>query len=377
MNGCVTPKQGKFINSLVPSDESLHSFVLRNQLMFHPEIKPIGVMNHSGAWRDPIFVSKGIQHLFYAYQDHELLHLIGAHARSNMIHMRLDRFPGISSESIERVFFHDNEKLKKGGCSIRVSFCEMCIKESVSEFGYGYFKDEWSYKCECFKHGKELRQLPIDSYSRNLKRIKNILKGEVLESFFCDSPDFSGNLRREDHVKKMHNKKFYPVKAAKCALTSFSEWLALNREHLSEREDEPLVALSSLINKPTFLERNFYKFDLAENVAEACRIIEDENPELIKSYFDDCVEVRRVNIGPRKQGVLVELVSKRKGMSCAECGESYCYMKERDDHELIDNYVVDLPFILKNSYANLKSLDVKLFGSNLWSPFTFNSEVKS
>lgn len=371
----------EFEDDLIPYDESLHSFILRHQLLFHPEIKPVGVITPSGGWRKSVFVPPKAQHIFHAFPDHELLEVIDDGTVVTGVLNQLYDSPIRYVNRAKEVFFHEGTDIKKDSELIRVSFCEHCIEESISKFGYGYFKTTWTYKNNCIKHGVNLRQLPLDGFYKNLKRIKSILKGNISKSFFSKMPVYSTSPSRNIinlDLKGVNT--FYPIKVAGCSIDLFLEWIIREDNELSDQIKEH-IGISNIINDRILIAHHGRGERAAlERMTLMYEFFQGSKPELVRSFVEEHNEIVRINIGPRKQGVLVELVAKKKGLKCNECKFSHCYMKEVDSYDLIDNKKVDLPFIMRNSYTaariGIQGLIFQSTGDNLWSPLKLCSEFK-
>lgn len=374
-------KPDYFNNDPVPYDESLHSFILRHQLLFHPEIKPIGVITGGGSWRKSVFVPKKAQHIFHSFPDHELLEVIDDGTVVTGFNNKLHDSPTRYTERVKEVFFHERPEAVKSRGNIRVSFCEYCINESISNFGYGYFKTAWNYKSKCEKHGVQLRQLPPDGFSKNFKRIKSILKGNISKSFFSKQPVFLDSPHRNViDLKDKNVNTFYPVKVARCAIVDFLKWIISgdNREvYELARKHIGVSNIINDINAISYCEKDErMALDRSTSIYES---LQGLVPDLVRVFVKDESEIVKIDLGPRKQGALVELAAKKKGLSCSECKFSRCYMNEIDSYDLIDEYKIDIYFILRNSYTisriAFQGIIFKPMGNNLWSPLKLCSDL--
>ncbi|WP_145992385.1 hypothetical protein [Shewanella sp. GutCb] len=64
-------------------------------------------------------------------------------------------------------------------CYKKVSFCNLCIAESIFSYGFGCFKEEWSNGEMCKVHNVPIYYLPMASARKTIISISEILQGRI------------------------------------------------------------------------------------------------------------------------------------------------------------------------------------------------------
>lgn len=78
--------------------------------------------------------------------------------------------------------FYSQSKFKFPGRVIPIRFCPICIEEQIYEKGYSFFKHEWNFYDNCFKHGASLLELSgILRHRETVEYIQHILYGRGSE----------------------------------------------------------------------------------------------------------------------------------------------------------------------------------------------------
>jgi hypothetical protein len=340
------------IEKFAPYDESLHSFLIRNQLLHDPETKPVGVISKSGGWLQSPFAHRSVQNIFHNYSDHELLERIDIDIQVDGQENNLFDCPVSYSLCIEKTFFSDREPLKYvSGVGREIRYCIDCISESVEKSGYGYFKFFWDKAAYCLVHSKQLKQLPLLGSKVALDLVKSILRG-------CD-PNEAKTIPQcvvpiNSISKNILRNYFFPIKMTDCLKGAFSRWLFRNLDRLSndfwkyyERQYVSETCLH-VMNKS-----EFYRV-ATKNLSSIFIILVNSESLLITSFYYEFAGFFSIQIGPRKQGVLKEIISKNGASNCGTCRVKSCPMKQVKDASEVNISSMNLEYILQNSYSLMR-----------------------
>ncbi|MFD1007488.1 hypothetical protein [Oceanisphaera ostreae] len=352
-----------------PYDESLHGFLLRNQLLYSPSSKPFGVISLKGGWVDSPFVNKEAEHIFRTLPDHELLEIIDIKEVVNNVGNQLFDCATSYTNKISNVFFSNRNSTGTYKTSGPIVFCELCIKESIKRFGYGYFKNIWSFYSYCIIHNEPLKELPLKGFYSSLSWVADVMGGNTPEASFqvqdTKKPSF---LSWDDPFAAY----FFPIKASQCVFNFFAKWVSTNESSFNNdlyrviSRKEMLKYCRFVSVKKDFSSKSKYY------LTKVYMLLKHFNQNLLDKFFEQHVEVVKVQIGPRKQGVLRELITKRKEESCSICKFKSCSLRGRKDLEVIENYDRNIKYLVSNSYSLLRIVlqqdPLSPFGSDLWSP---------
>ncbi|MGB5853752.1 MAG: hypothetical protein WBH20_00630 [Oceanisphaera sp.] len=352
-----------------PYDESLHGFLLRNQLLYSPSTKPVGVISQNGGWIKSPFVSQEAQHVFSLRPDHELLEIIDIKETIDGIGNQLFDCPIGYTHKISNVFFSNNNHTKINKNVEPIVFCEICIRESIEKFGYGYFKNIWSFYSYCAIHNEPLKQFPLKNFSSSLSWIADVMQGNIPDVAFVVQ-DFKKPvyLSWEDPISRF----FFPIKASLCAFYFFAQWI-LNNEDLFDRGFYKLVSRRKMLKQCGFIVfKKHFTANAKDYLTKIYLILKGFNQDLLDKFFEQHVEIVKIQIGPRKQGVLQELITKIKGESCSLCNFKSCSLRGSKDLEIIENSDINIKYLMSHSYSLLRIVlqqdPLSPFGSDLWSP---------
>lgn len=124
------------LRELAPFDESIHSFLLRTQLCYDQNVKPIGVITSTGKWAIVPYANKELNHLFHRFADHQLLEAIDVSLSINGQGNTLFASPSFYVDRIEKTFFHNCKTSAGVGFTGNIRYCSDCIKEGIEKLGY-------------------------------------------------------------------------------------------------------------------------------------------------------------------------------------------------------------------------------------------------
>lgn len=158
-------------------DETLHSFIFRVCLVNGVE-EYADVTGQTACWRKTPYLNENIARYFTGYNDHDFLTLIRNSWRA-IRNAEMFSDPTEYMSDVKNIYVHHH---RKRGIAHRtqIKYCMNCIRESIKNNGYGYFKSSWHYKYSgyCITHNKSLTVSPRISSGKPYELIKTILRGE-------------------------------------------------------------------------------------------------------------------------------------------------------------------------------------------------------
>lgn len=340
------------IDTFAPYDESLHSFLIRNQLLHDPETKPVGVISKSGGWLQSPFAHRSVQHIFHNYPDHELLERIDMDIQVDGQGNNLFDCPVSYSSCIEKTFFSDREPLKYvSGVEYEIRYCLDCINESIEKSGYGYFKFFWDKAAYCLVHSKPLKQLPLLGSKVALVLVKDILRG-------CDPNDAKVIPQCVEPIssisKNLPINYFFPIKMTECLKGAFSRWLFRNLDRLSNGFWKYYTR--QYVSETCLHVMNKSEFSRAatKNLSSIFIMLMNSESILITSFYYEFAGFFSIPLGPRKQGSLKEIISKNGASNCCTCRVKNCSIKQVKDASEVNISSINLEYILQNSYSLMR-----------------------
>ena len=205
------------VNLKYLDDESVHSWVFRN-LNVLGSLNFTSVVGSNGKWvAEPRFTSS-------CYVDIESLDdvdLLAFFRRSGIAVKSASMFdyPVDYLQSVERVFQGiDYVSYAKG--SIPIRFCPFCIRSSIEEFGFAYFKSSWLYDVSCEGHGQQLIQIKPSTYRDVLNALNIVMSGGLLSNNATEEPTpLKQNKNNEECVNHV----------MPCLLNDFYWWASRRR----------------------------------------------------------------------------------------------------------------------------------------------------
>ncbi|MDF4949073.1 hypothetical protein P3580_10580 [Vibrio parahaemolyticus] len=233
-------------------DETIHSFVFRICTIYG-----VGhladVTNKNGEWTSSLRLNKGVEHLFFNLHDQHLIDLMRNIGWANKKCCVFDD-PTSYTEMIKKLVNYSYD-VHERGYNKRIAYCIHCIRDSIVEHGYGYFKSDWylDYSNFCNIHQVALTYTPCKTKSQSLEVLKQIVKGAVPYGTYCStyynpesrpwdvkSPYYSNIPSR---MLKGQNGKF--IQISSCLKSRIKKWL------LAEAYDFPIeVARAAHYSSP-------------------------------------------------------------------------------------------------------------------------------
>lgn len=357
-----------------PHDESLHSTLFRVLLSYDPNAKPIGIINKDGLWRCAPFIHRGYEHVFYRYPDHLLLEIIDIDLSLNGKGNSLFDHPANYTYKIEDTFFNGNSRnvVSRSIKSKKVRYCLSCIQESIESLGYGYFRHFWDRSTFCLIHERPLKELPALGFNNTVKEIRRILSGrDCNKAYYIDSNDekFSSE-SRGDASNDMFVKYFFPIKFMFCLQEKFASWVRENTGNFTNSELSHLASklkwiyLQECLDLTEFNYRRVFAY-----IYLLCSVFESR---LLKQFYENNVELIRLELGPRKQNVLREIIGKNKSINCNSCNEKNCFLRNNSATTSLKLSELDFKFLLNNSYSLarlvMQGSKIASIGDDVWSP---------
>jgi hypothetical protein len=369
------------LRNYIGLDESIHSFLLRTQLRHDSNAKPRGVITPQGKWALLPFVNKELSHLFRRFADHQLLEAIDVSKSIDGRHNTLFDSPDFYVDRIKNTFFHDRKSLGLERNTANIRYCLDCVSEGIEQIGYGYFRHFWSVSNTCLIHGRPLKQLPNLGFNKALKSVKAILRGnDVKSAVALPGASYESTDLHRDQAWYQTGKYFFPVKAASCLKQSFAFWIARNVSKFRNKDlkSSAIHASFHYLNNTDPVKG----LDLREALTCIHLLCASLEPDLLREFYTNNVDYIGLELGPRKQGVLREVYSKRKGADCSTCSFEYCSMKKTT----ITTFSVcpselDFEYLLKNSYTlariAMQGRPIATLGKDAWSPINVHAKVGS
>ncbi len=336
------------LRSLSPSDESLHSFLLRNLWNFNSQAKPNEIICDDGKFYKYPTVQKEYQHVYSRHQDHILLEMIEIEKTVNGRNNLLFSCPNYSYREIKAVFF--NEKRKRTNETIKIRYCLRCIKESILTNGYGYLKYHWNFSDKCLVHGVNLKVINSNSRKESITSLKLVFSGmdsKIYSELTIKDKVLDERKCRVDWIDT--NKFYFPIKAASCLKSELAMWFYKNESKIN-REDIRLFVLRAgfiyILNQDDMVEMKY-----KENLMGALILCTELIPSLINEFYSEHVEYIGLHLGPRQQGEIKEVFSKRKRVNCATCKDDFCVMKSHPETFHVDPIKLDVNYLKDTSYT--------------------------
>ncbi|PMN90678.1 hypothetical protein [Enterovibrio norvegicus] len=381
MSECRNTQVSDELRSYTGLDESIHSFLLRTQLSHDSNAKPIGVITPQGKWAHFPFVNKELSHLFRRFADHQLLEAIDVSKSIDGRYNALFDSPDFYVDRIKSTFFDDRESLGLEKNTANIRYCLDCVSEGIEQIGYGYFRHFWSVSNTCLVHGRPLKQLPNLGFNKALKAVKAILRGKNVKSAITlPEASYRPTDLHRGAAWYQTGKYFFPIKAASCLKQSFSLWIGRN---LSQFRNQDLRS-SAQYAVPHYLNNTDQVRELDLRKALACihLLCASLEPDLLREFYISNVDYIGLELGPRKQGVLREVYSKKKGAECKTCSFEYCSMKQTTTTTFsVCPSELDFEYLLNNSYSlariAMQGRPIATLGKDAWSPINVQVQAEN
>jgi len=367
-----------------PIDESLHSFLLRKQFILSEKFNPVGVISKLGGWTNYPFVHKEAEHIFSKYDDHFLLEILDENKIIDGFGNQLFNSPIAYASRIKSTFFPNRKSTGIKKTLSNIKFCNVCVQEAIKEHGFAYLKISWLKNDFCEKHNEPLKVLPYSNYKAGVKSIVDILKGKVpkIAVNTCIHRSYSKELSANDITKSF----FQPVKATYCLALEFAAWLLNNANELSD--DFYQLVASDLLEENCLMflndnitlyygQRNISEYESLKFFEKISLILKATDNQLICRFVNEYISLVKIQLGPRKQGVLTEIVSVANKRKCDNCKwKGRCAVS--DDAEELLTQDVNIEYLFANSHSLVRlatqDLLIAFTGDDVWSPIKINRE---
>ncbi len=221
------------------SDESFHSFIYRICLLRGLPTRHF--FNKAGQWQMINYLSS-ISHHFFKYGDKLLLDLLN---RSGYVNRETRPFRDPTSYSFALFDFVHGVRKSCYGASYgksynnsfkTVSFCNICIENSIKNIGFGYFKARWQVDSCCSIHDSYLYTMGYGDTALTDTRFQQALKGEVPDGVTLGKGYKYFGYRLSDYAVESSDEVF----VSPCMQVSFKSWLTSNMH------DFPIDVLKAL-----------------------------------------------------------------------------------------------------------------------------------
>jgi len=359
-----------------PLDESLHGFLIRQQLIYMHQFDPKGVIAVDGGWRHTPFSHREVLHLFEPFDDLFLLEAIDVNIQlGEQNHQFLDGADNYLS-SISAVFFDGARKGNASGSSSAIKYCHKCIEEMLRENGFGYFRKDWGGKRWCYTHDVSFRTIKSSCYKTSVELVRKLLSGKKVPSReLCKNQPAPHELN-DNQFKREHSLKlFYPIRAVKCSAKVIGKCLIENQSDLSEYGLPVGVDWLNLwIRNLVFAPINSLAFYTAENDLERLMVLLQQFSPLV-NLLDRNFSYYKLWVGPRKQ--LSEIILAPKNRACNDCKNQLCRVK-MEKAMLIDR--PNLNYLVENSTSlrrlAFQQLHLPVTGVHPWSPIKIKNYIE-
>ncbi|NOU51921.1 hypothetical protein HG263_15405 [Pseudoalteromonas sp. JBTF-M23] len=355
-------------------DESLQSFLFRQQMLFAGELNPKGVITKDGMWYSYPYAHQEVQHIFHRFDDSVLLE---AAEVGEPIKACLDGIftpPDSYCLSLRGSFFSNEKWRSRMSCKTGIRFCQACVNEAISEYGHGYFRHQWLKNTWCYVHELPLRHLTSTSYRNAIEDVKEVLVGGIPVNEVCTQkrPSEVAKSSLGNNTKKLEL--FFAVHAPYCLGRLLASWLRLNLNKLCESNkfiirEEWFAVLFKLLVLPI----DSYDYLQAIRKLNALIIFLGRR-STFSEYMSEHVGYVRMFVSPRRQ--LSEVMMLPKERDCGLCAKKEdCAVMNLEYSEIKEE--VDLQFLFRYSHSFKRyALDqgyIDLTGNHAWMPFRINS----
>ena len=361
----------------IPLDESLQSFLLRQQLVFADVFDPKGVVSGDGRWFSKPYAHHEVSYVFHRFDDLFLLETSDIGKKIGRMGHGLFDTPSAYCHNLPSIFLSGERSITyKSDKKIRIKFCQKCITQAIIDFGFGYFKHDWIQARRCHEHNTPLYRLQLTSYNNALINIKQVMNGElprnaveIVDSYQRNNPTFAEHsISRPEFI--------FPIRAMKCVGEVIGVIILNNIRKLPSFDGLFDIKAWLLLGEDLLLwgkdNLRFMKATLAvENAIVLLSKCDDFNYEL-----QQAVEYVKVIISPRKQFSEIIMVPKfRYCASCLECRT--CAAVGEDTENIRDK--VDLHFLFQHSTSFKRYVFdnniILLTGNHVWSPFRVKRDI--
>lgn len=362
-------KLADLLNEQVPHDESFHSYLLRTQLILEPSALPVGVIGKCGRLIDPPFAHREVEHLFKAHPDHVLLEIMDVDKSIDGRGNQLFDNPSSYAGNIETTFFHGNERRRRIRGYRNIRYCIHCIVDGIEKVGYGYLRHFWYRSNRCFIHNQPLKLLPELGFRNALNALKGILRAQEHESAILIGENSAEppSLDYKNPVSLM-TKFIFPIKFSPCVMRPFASWILMNAQYL----DDPDIRNSAYNAARGILCQQKGILRYKEYISFVFLYCASNIPDLLCQFFFDCIDFVGLELGPRYQGFLKEVMAKKKNVNCQNCSNRDCALNGNVKTFSVCSTEMNMQYMMQHSYTltrvAMQGRPIRLTGHMPWSP---------
>jgi len=155
-------------------DEALQSWIYRNLYSYgHADFS--SVIGKNGLWHKKPFFPKEINVSHRRIPDKELIEFLRL---SGVCQSETDTFNNPVKYIDEvNIIFPADSRPQGGNGKISIGYCSSCIKESIKNLGFGYFKADWLYGKRCEIHNSALEVIISNSRAKTINQLRFVLEG--------------------------------------------------------------------------------------------------------------------------------------------------------------------------------------------------------
>lgn len=304
-------------------DESLYSFIYRSQRL-RGFMQTQNVITPSGNWRSYPKVLPELINYYKGYNEKELITILNESGLISRERYWLNS-PFYFQETLKNTFF-SIENTAKSIRSIPILFCPECVKESINNKGFGYFKTDWVFNDYCKVHRERLFRITAKTNNESNEGVRHALSGIVSSSHATQNYKVRFRKKRQSRVA--------PYTLSACFFVTFERWLAHNRLYL------PISFYMMMAEKC-----HIYLFDILYTKLGTYRYISDENinnileilyiikPKIFRNDFiKKLCKITNQKAGVNKTNDVIFQTLKIKSHNCDKCphrkSDISCYISK-------------------------------------------------
>lgn len=278
-------------------DESIQSWIYRT-LFLNGAADYSSVIGINSMWREtPHFTSECDIDIKYI-SDTDLINFL---RKSNIAQKRSGIFDNPIDYVNEAKFVLQGRTEPNSKGTISIGYCPYCISDSISKFGFGYFKAIWLTEDNCKIHNIKLDFMPITSKVNGLKLIREIISGK----------------RPSKKLKSSENKSL--AKPTPCITVDYHVMPCILMEFYRVASSE----WSNIFPKPRYID--FYFMDGRRKYTTDSFLhikfvtYSEKYPLEFNKFMLERSEVINYKFGINQEHSLSEKLLKSKGSNCSKC----------------------------------------------------------
>ncbi|MED5325323.1 MAG: hypothetical protein VYE37_03565 [Pseudomonadota bacterium] len=290
--------------------ESLQSFIFRN-MSIAGSLDFSCVVDDTGSWVARPRVPEKYQHIFHMF-DEEILLEITRNSGLAPEPSSLFGNPTSAVVALTNIFAGENSETAITN-GIQIAFCEKCMKSSLVENGFAYFRANWLFASYCDEHNTRLSILKNRRRGAAISAVKDILTG--------DYPTGTSSLRKSFEKERYTALSFGKKKKYKssvhympCTVPPILSWL---HEHIN------VLKGNEKLKKRYWIEcLASTQFIMPHDLEKICADLEKEEPNLFRDFVRSKLTKRKVSFGLWDVRSFTTDVYKVKVKQCSRCSES-------------------------------------------------------